>query len=178
MSDVYRQADAVLRRAGYSTASATTELGDLVRFEDDAVLGFLRVFPTAQDLVTRWRSAERADLAESASRLRAAPIKAWNVYSVFLALAPASPEDAREIDRIEEDFTSTRKIARAGIAALPDIERALLPILPLATLTSFSVSDYESRLRTRLGFLAQDALETLLGDADPKEIARILLERR
>ena len=81
----------------------------------------------------------------------------------------------REIERIEEDFSLTRKIARASITTPDDVENALLPLLPLRSKPVLGApSNFETRLRTRLKDVPADAVTAFLSETSPAEIARIL----
>ena len=51
---------------------------------------------------------------------------------------------------IEEDFRSTRKIARAGVTGRGAVQRALLPILPLAARPVLPVESPEQLVLARL----------------------------
>jgi hypothetical protein len=171
--DIYQHADAMLRQAGYRTRVESR--GPILLFEDDSLLGFLRTFDNAGELILSWPETEKNVLTRYTAQLRSAPAKAWNVYSIFLASAPAAPEDGYFLGRIEEDFTSTRKIARAGVATAADLQRALLPLLPLQASASFALSDYESTLRSRLSFLAPSVIEGLLTGHSAEEVVRAAL---
>lgn len=175
--DIISHAELVLRNARYATRISMTGLGTVLCFEDQGVLGFVQVFPGPELLLSSWNSAEKAYLARYAPQLKAAPVKAWNIYSVFLTEAPVPKDKADEIDRIEEDLTFTRKIVRGGIVTAADLERALLPLLALQSVSTFSVSDYESKIRSRLGFLNREAVEAILGAAEAADVARIVIER-
>jgi hypothetical protein len=171
--EILNQAETLLRENGYRTRSLPTPPTRVLCFEDDLLIGFLRVFPDVAQILETWRDVERSDVVRHAVQFRAAPRKAWNVYSVLLTVATANPAQMGEIERIEEDFSSTRKIVRGGIVSLADLERALLPILPLRTTTTLlSASDYEGRLRSHLNFLSPDLLEGVLRSAPAAEILR------
>ena len=174
--DIYRQSEVILQRAGYRTRFTTTSAGDVLDFEDDVAIGFLHVFPGPKDLLTQWQAVQKADLVRHALQLRAAPNKAWNVYCVFLTNHMGSGDMAEQIDRIEEDFVSTRKIARAGVVSLVDLERALLPLLPLQTLADLSVTDFDARLRPRLAFLPRSVAEAIIRGDEGAEIAGQAIE--
>lgn len=170
--DIYRQSEVILQRAGYRTRFTTTGSGDVLGFEDDVAIGFLHVFTNPEALVTQWQAVQKADFSRHAVPLRSSPNKAWNVYCVFLTGHMASGDVAEQIDRIEEDLISTRKIARGGVVSLVDLERALLPLLPVQTLADLSVTDYDSRLRPRLAFIPRSVAESILGGDEAAEIAR------
>jgi hypothetical protein len=105
--------------------------------------------------------------------LRAAGAKAWNVYSVFLTAEQPSYRQ-RAIERIEEDFALTRKIARAAIRTTDDLESALLPLTAVKAQPSLADANFEARLRTRLKDVPQDALTAFLRETKADEVARIL----
>ena len=82
--------------------------------------------------------------------------------------------DLGEIERIEEDFSLTRKIARAFITTPDDVEKALLPLLSIRSKPLLGASNFETRLRTRLKDISPDAVTSFLSETTPAEIARIL----
>jgi hypothetical protein len=175
MMDILLQAEVLLRDAGYTTHPFGD--GSALTFEDDSVLGFLHVFPDVTALVEGWSSVQRAALTRCAPQLRMSREKAWNVYGLFLTQAPARSEEAPALGLIEEDFAASRKIARAGVAAAADLRQALLPLLPIRSTSDVTISDYEAKLRSRLGMLPSQVVGAILGPTEPEEIARILMER-
>jgi hypothetical protein len=171
--EILSQAERLLRKGGYRVRLLPAPPTQVLCFEDDVAIGFLRLFETAAALIETWRDLERSDIVRHALQLRSAPRKAWNVYSLLLTAAPVSPSQVAEIDRIEEDFSSTRKIVRGGITSPVDLEQALLPLLPLRSLTTVvSASDYEGRLRSHLNFLPEELLDGVLRNMPPGEIVR------
>jgi len=171
--EILSQAERLLREAGYRTRLLQVPPTQVLCFEDDVAIGFVRVFDSPAVLIETWRDVERSDVVRHALQLRSAPRKAWNVYSVLLTSATVTASQAAEIDRIEEDFASTRKIVRGGIASPVDLEQALLPILPVRALTTFlSASDYEGRLRSHLNFLSSNLLDGVLRNVPAGEIVR------
>jgi hypothetical protein len=174
--DLLDQVHVVLRDAGYATEPLGGMAQQALTFEDDIVLGFLCRFVDVASLLSGWSAAHKAILTRCAPQLRLSRDKAWNVYAVFLTSVPASPSEAHEINRIEDDFTATRKIARAGIGSSDDVQRSLLPLLPIRSITDVAVSDYSSKMRTRLSMLPAQAVDAILGSTSPEELARILME--
>ncbi len=171
--EILSRAERLLREGGYRTRLLPLPPTQVLCFEDDVAIGFLRVFESPAALIATWQDVERADVVRHAVQLRSAPRKAWNVYSLLLTSMPVTPSQAAEIDRIEEDFSSTRKIVRGGIGSSVDLEQALLPVLPVRTLTTLlSASDYEGRLRSHLNFLSPDLLDGVLRNAPAAEIMR------
>ena len=96
-------------------------------------------------LLSGWRETETEFLRQHDERIRAAGDKAWNVYSVFLASAPADPAESREIRLIDEDLERTRKIAASGIIHREALVAAMLPLLRLQYQPAL---DQEGRGRT------------------------------
>jgi hypothetical protein len=174
--DIYRQAESLLRKGGYRSSYTATSPTLGLSFEDEIIVGFLHVFDTATSLISTWRGVELTYVGRHALQLRGSPEKAWNVYSVFLTEDRGTQLQSFEVDRIEEDLSSTRKIARLGVSSLPDLERALLPMLPLRALTSFAPADYEVQLRNRLSFLPENVLQALFAQRDAQEVARLMVD--
>jgi hypothetical protein len=171
--DIFTQAEILLRDAQYETWTWTGSAGSVTCFENAALMGFVHVFVNADDLLSTWREKQQVALARHAASLRGSGAKAWNVYSVFLT----PDQDAcrgREIERIEENFSLTRKIARAAISTADDVEKALLPLLPIRSKPLLGASNFETRLRNRLKDIPPDAVTAFFKEATPAEVARIL----
>jgi hypothetical protein len=171
--DIFTQAEILLRDAQYETWTWTGSTGPVTCFENVALMGFVHVFDTADTLLTAWKENQQFALARHAALLRGAGAKAWNVYSVFLT-PDHDVHREREIERIEEDFSLTRKIARASITTTDDVEKALLPLLSIRSKPLLGASNFETRLRTRLKDIPPDAVTAFLNETTPAEVARIL----
>ncbi len=174
--DIATQAEVVLRGAGYETWQWSGVSPRVTCFENAALIGFVHVFQSASELLERWEATQQAVLSRHSAALRAAGAKAWNVYSVFLAEDQTATQQ-RAVERIEENFVLTRKIARAGMRAQDDIEHALLPLIAVKAQPILSGSDFEDRLRFRLKDISPDVLTAFLGAANAEEVARILTEK-
>ena len=148
----------------------------MICFENTALIGFVHVFPTANDLLKRWQEVQNSALSRHGPALRAAGAKAWNAYSVFLT-EELAPTQQRAVERIEEDFALTRKIARAGVRTQDDLERTLLPLTAVRAQPLFSETDFEDRLRARLKDVSPHVLTAFLGTTPAEEVARILAEK-
>lgn len=173
--EIQTQAEVLLREAGYETWSWSGGDVPVCCFENATVIGFLHVFESGEGVRSGWSEAQRVTLAGHAPSLRAAGSKAWNVYAVFLSGDPA-PGLSREIERIEEDFALTRKIARIGIRTTADLHRALLPLLPLLGAPVIGAADYTARLRARMKDVPAEAVEAFLGSVDAGVVTRILVD--
>jgi hypothetical protein len=176
MIDIATQAEVFLREAGYQTWVWTGASPPVTGFENPTIVGFLYVFDTAEDLLAKWEGSQARVLARHAVPLRAAGTKAWNVYSVFLTSEHA-PALRRDVERLEEDFTLTRKIARTAIQVSEDLDHALMPLAPIKAQPILKNANIEDRLRARAKDLSPPALEAFLGTASAADVADMLSDR-
>ena len=174
--DIPTQAEVFLREAGYQTWVWTGASPPVTCFENPTIVGFLHVFDTADDLLAKWEDSQALVLSRHAAPLRAAGAKAWNVYSVFLTSEQA-PTLRREVERIEEDFSLTRKIARVAIQIGEDLDHALMPLAPIKAQPILENANVEDRLRARAKDLPPFALQAFLGPANAAEVAEMLGSR-
>jgi len=154
--------------------------GDLL-FEDDSIVGFLEIAESVAKVLTTWRQSEVRFLSSLAERLRSANSKAWNVYSVFLIVSTPTEAERGELLAIEEDLTSSRKIARGGVGTREALIRALYPVLPIQARAVLGTQTLKDRLRSRItGRVPENALNLLLGgrseDFDPETVIPLLSE--
>lgn len=171
--DISTQAEVLLRESGYLTWPWSGASPPVTCFENQTLVGFIHVFNSAAELLQQWKAAEHRVLARHALALKAAGAKSWNVYSVFLT--PERQLDLQnDVERIEENFSLTRKLARTSIQAPEDLANVLLPLLRLKYQPLLENIDFSIRLRSRAKDIPQDVLTAFLGDAKPEEIARIL----
>lgn len=173
--DIGTQTEIVLRGAGYETWPWTSASTSVTCFENAALIGFIHVFSSVNELLENWESAQQTVLYRHNAALRAAGAKAWNVYSVFLTEEYA-PAQQRAIERLEENFALTRKIACAGVRTQDDVERALLPLTAVKAQPILYETDFEDRLRARLEDVPGNVLTAFLGATSAEEVARILAE--
>lgn len=175
--DIATEAEILLREAGYHTRALAGGVVPAVCAENQALLAFLHVFSSAENLLNDWESAQQAVLVRHAAALRGAAGKAWNVYSIFLT-AEVATSRTRAIERIEEDFSLARKIAKEGVQTTTDLGRALLPLLRLKAQPLLDQHDYRDRLQARLKDVAPKAVTAFLGAISPEEIARLLEDEK
>jgi len=175
VSDLTSIVQVVLQEAGYQTWLSPVEDVTAICFEDDTVMGYVCPFDQPSALLARWRNVEFKFLARFAPRFREAEDKAWNVYSIFLSAGNASPDEAREIRRIDEDLEKTRKVAACGLVGQEDIITALLPILPIQYRPSLEGGDVTERLKKRIASIAPAAVDAALNEKiAPTEVVRLL----
>lgn len=171
--DIGTQAEIYLREAGYDTWTWSGASPAVVCFEDSTLVGFLYVFPTAADLLAQWEEAQMRVLSRHSAALRAGGSKAWNVYSVFLT-SEKSSDSKRLVERLEEDFSLTRKIARTEIQTVEDLTHALMPLVPIKAQPQLENANVADRLRSRAKDVPVAALTAFLGSPTPEEVAEIL----
>ncbi|UVK46686.1 hypothetical protein BPNPMPFG_002383 [Mesorhizobium sp. AR07] len=172
--DIQTQAEIVLRDAGYETWSWTGSPPLVACFENQTVIGFVHVFDSGADLIRRWEIDQQTVLARHSTALRSAGLKAWNVYSIFLTAEQASPHEQRAVERIEEDFSLARKIARTAVRTPQDVERVLLPLIGVKAQPLLGDANFEARLRSRLKDIPADAVTAFLASTKAEDVARIL----
>lgn len=178
LMDISTQTEILLRATGYDTWTWnwTGLKPTVICFENAALIGFVHFFPSANELLRLWREAQNAALSRHAPALRAAGLKAWNVYSVFLTEEQA-PALQRAVERIEEDFALTRKIARVGVRTQDDLEHTFLPLTAIQAQPLISETDFEDRFRARLKSVSSEVLTAFLGITTAEDVANILLDR-
>lgn len=171
--DISSQTEILLRDAAYDTWSWSGVQAPVIGFENEAIAGFVYFFPAGDLLLKNWFEMQRLVLDRHALALRSAGAKAWNIYSIFLADI-ATSEEQRAIERIDEDFTLTRKIARANIPSVDDLRTALLPLLPIQSRTGFGTAHYEELLRARLKDIAPAVVDAFIGPAAASDVVHML----
>lgn len=175
MTDIVSAVQMVLEDANYTVWLVSVEHLSAVCFEDEAVMGFVIVFPEPEELFSRWRAIESALLGRHAARFRAAEDKAWNVYAIFLCGKEATEEQTRELRKIDEDLERTRKIAACGLAGREGVTTALLPVLPIQYRPSLESEDLTERLKRRIAAIAPGAINVVLDEEVPaSEVAALL----
>jgi hypothetical protein len=171
--DIASQTEILLRDAGYETWLWTGPTAPVVVFESQTVAGFVHVFADGQALLKTWFEAQRQTLDRHALLLRAAGDKAWNVYAVFLA-GTATPDEIREIERLDEDFALTRKIGRANLQVSDELRTALLPLLPIQSSGMAQASRFEDLLRGRVKNVPEKVVDAFLGPAKAADVAHMI----
>lgn len=175
--DIATQAEVFLREAGYDTWAWSGASPAVTCFESPSLVGFLHVFDTAATLLDTWEDAQQRVLARHAAALRTAGAKAWNVYSIFLTTERASPEEQRAVERLEEDFALTRKIARSEVQTAEELAQVLLPLAPIQAQPLLANAGVADRLRARTKDIPETAITAFLGTSSPEEVAAILGEQ-
>lgn len=99
-------------------------------FEDRFGIVAIVVYETWRDLLSRWPDAQAALVDLISQNVSSNDAKAWEGYLVLLTLGVGSHS---EVNTIRYDTSRVRKLVATGddLRILADVERALLPLLPL-----------------------------------------------
>ena len=173
LMDIATQAEVLLRDAQYDTWSWSAVKPPITCFENAVIMGFLHVFPSGRSLVEEWEERQKSTLTRFTPALRSCGEKGWNIYSVFLT-SDQDPEFVNAIDRIEENFAFTRKIARWAIQNTRDLEAALLPLRSIASVPVLGTADFEKRLRSQLREVPSATMKAFMSGRPAHEVARLL----
>jgi hypothetical protein len=95
-----------------------------------------------------------------------------------VSAAAASSDQTQKLIEIEEDFGSTRKIARASIVTTPEMTRVLLPLLPIQNPVSMTVESEQATVRSRLQEWPPAALEALFAEHTESEVLSLLMKEQ
>lgn len=172
--NIIDEARRILEEAGYSTIAKSSSDSSFY-FEDESLLGFVRLHETIDDLLNTWEKHQDVFLRENALPLQSEPQKAWNVYSVYISQEKCHDSKRNELSKISEDFRGTRKIIHDGVNKKSDLVNALLPLLPIQNYVSFGQEDIYERLRKSLETESK-SLTTLFEKYEIRELAKIILQ--
>lgn len=161
-----------LRNSGYKCRLSPYD-ADMLLFEDEAIFGFVAQFDNAAQLLASWRDKQSLFIQKSAGVLRRASMKSWNCYSVFFCSEIANEAHRRAMAEVEEDLALTRKLVADGVTTLRDVQRALLPILPIQNHAAPSGAT-TLNLASRLETWSPQAIRALEGNATAAELIDIL----
>lgn len=129
-----------LERAGYSRIDRERLEDTAGRgrfFEDEYGVVLVVVYETWPAMVEGWAEDQGRLVELISAHMTRADAKAWEGYLVLLT--PAVPPEGEEssVEEVRYDVTRVRKLVAAGdeLIALSDVERALLPLLPITLST-------------------------------------------
>jgi len=174
MTDVYDQTMRKLQEASFDVSDVSIVGGRSAIFENDTVVGFALFYETAADLPQRWIADADALIATRRFQLKAAANKAWNTYVLFLATNRPSPSELVALSLIEEDLSGYRKIARAGCSNPADLNRALLPLVPVQSAPVLDAVDSKLEVRQRATEISPKILDAFLSEADEQIVLQML----
>lgn len=104
-------------------------------FEDEYRVVMLMVFDTWAELSKGWPRAQASIVELMSAYMTDTVEKSWDGYLLLLTLDPCPPSALGDVDRIRYDTLRVRKLVGAGdeLKGLGDVQRALLPLLPIDT---------------------------------------------
>ncbi len=164
----------VLEQAGYTSFTVDVEADNCLAFEDHVSFGFIHVYSRIDDLLQNWKVESENAISKFQFQIKSSGEKAWNAYSVFLALEQPNAKHAALLARIEEDLSGTRKIARGVGPAVDEIRQGLLPLLRIQNPPVLDPVDMVEEIRTRADGLPSKAVEAFLVRAPNTEVLRLM----
>jgi hypothetical protein len=170
-SDLLAAASDILVRGGYQLAESPRverwSLPSARLLEDPYGVVAVVVYETWTDLAAGWPTAQGTLVELMSAYLTSAEPKAWEGYLVLLTPSVLPTSSRNEATHIRHDVTRVRKLLATGdeLATLTDLERVLLPLLPLKIESALeeheSALDILPTLLARRG-LAADAVTLLI----------------
>jgi hypothetical protein len=91
-----------------------------------------------------------------------------------LLTSELAPTLQHQVEKLEENFALTRKIARTAIQTAEDVTNVLMPLGPIKAQPLLENADIADRLRARAKDVPVEALNAFLGDLRPEDVAEIL----
>lgn len=175
MIDIGVECHRLLAEAGVASVDVDGSARALV-FEGSTVLGFVVIYPDADELRHAWVSDTNALISKYQFGLRRAEAKAWNTYIVLLTGDVPNYAGQVALSAIEEDLAGTRKLARAGITSADALRTALLPLLPIQNAPRLGVVDMRREIQLRTTELPSRAVEAFLSGVSIAVVAQTLEE--
>jgi hypothetical protein len=137
VSAVLAEAERLLRGGGYKVAKGTHGLAlqgeRALLAEDKYGVVAIVAYETWGALTRGWTHAQGALVDAMSQRLSRSEPKAWDGYLVCLTPAPIGFQDEEIADEIRRNTRRIRKLLATGqdLQTLKDVERVLLPLMPL-----------------------------------------------
>jgi hypothetical protein len=102
-------------------------------FEDPYSVAAVIVYETWGELAARWLEAQAALVDLMSAYFNSSDAKAWEAYLVLITPSVLPRESRLEAGAIRRDVTHARKLVMTGdeLGSIDDVERGLLPLLPL-----------------------------------------------
>jgi hypothetical protein len=136
-TDLIASASSILEAGGYSRIVETAPgsvIADARLYEDPYSVVALVVCETWPELESRWADAQGALVELISAHMTSEEAKAWEGYLVLLTPGlTAGSTDSSTVSSIRYDTSRVRKLVATGdeLKQLSDVERTLLPLLPL-----------------------------------------------
>ncbi|MBJ7594039.1 MAG: hypothetical protein JF886_04120 [Candidatus Dormibacteraeota bacterium] len=126
----------ILERAGYRRRDAVDVPGstESTLFEDPYGVVLASGYDSWTSLLETWTEAQGVLVEIMSQYLTASEPKAWDGYLVLLTPSALDPELESKINEVRADTTRVRKLVPVSgqLRDATDVERVLLPLLPLA----------------------------------------------
>ncbi len=171
-TDILAAASEYLSNGGYQRIDSV-ELGKLAKtgarlFEDAYGIVAVVVYDTWRDLAGSWPEAQAALVEVISRNVGQSEAKAADGYLVLFSPSVLASEARREAAEIRYNTSRLRKLVAAGdeLRTLSDVQRALLPLLPLEA--DVPLKEQESALEVLPELLSEGGL--------PPEAVRVVIE--
>ncbi|NOD62035.1 MULTISPECIES: hypothetical protein [unclassified Ruegeria] len=164
----------VLEEAGYTSFTVEANTDNCLAFEDPVSFGFIHIYEGIDRLISSWKIESENALSKFQFQIKSSGEKAWNAYSVFIALERPNAKNTALLARIEEDLSGTRKIARGVGTTVDEIRQGLLPLLRIQNPPILDPVDMVEEIRARADGLPVKAVEAFLLRAPNSEVLRLM----
>ncbi len=171
-TDILAAASEYLTDGGYRRIDSV-DLGKLAKtgarlFEDAYGIVAVVVYDTWRELSESWPEAQAALVEVISQYVGQSEAKAWDGYLVLCAPGVLASEARFEPTEIRYNTSRVRKLVAAGdeLRTLSDVERSLLPLLPLEA--DVELKDQESALEVLPELLSQRGL--------PQQAVRVVIQ--
>jgi hypothetical protein len=161
-TDILAAASEYLIDAGYRRIDSV-ELGRLAKtgvrlFEDAYGIVAVAVYDTWRELSESWPEAQAALVEVISQHIGQSEAKAWDGYLVLFTPSILASEARLEAANIRYNTSRLRKLVAAGdeLRTLLDVQRAVLPLLPLEA--NVELKDQESALEVLPELLSEKGL--------------------
>ncbi len=171
-TDLIASASAILEAGGYiriDAAKPVSAISDARLYEDPYSVVALIVCETWPELESRWTDAQGALVELMSAHMTSEDAKAWEGYLVLLTPGSTSgSDDSQTVASIRYDTSRVRKLVATGdeLKQISDVERTLLPLLPLeaaqAPSDSGSVLDLLPNLLAARGEIDEGAVSAII----------------
>ncbi len=137
-TDIFAAASSLLEAGGYRRIDRplgqTGSLSGARLFEDAYSIVAVLVYEVWSALSAGWPEAQGALVELISGAVTSAEPKAWEGYLALFTPGELGPDARAEATEIRYNTARVRKLVAAGeeLRILADVERALLPLLPLA----------------------------------------------
>lgn len=176
MTEILEASASILREHGYAVLVDHEGRPPYLLFESDEYIGLLLTYDTPDSLLSHWDNQSRALLDAQKLGLRRSQEKAWNSYLVLLSAARASRLQQALLDTVEENLVRTRKIARSGMASREEIQRAILPLIPLQSPPNLQPVNMNDEIRLRASQIPPAILDAFFAGRDTSILLQLLEE--